>query len=278
MSAVYERNFELVNLLIDKGADLETYGPEALEVAAELRYFEIAALLLDRGTAINNYGKVFTGLQAAVQSGNREFAQYLIERDADINAPASAVGGRTALQAAAEKGDLEIVALFLEQHADVNAPPALAEGLTGLKAAISGWGSNEVKGKIFKLLLDNGALINRPGYETSTILHDLIKQGQEDLIRLAVQAGININRMSSGTEGKTPLQTAASEGDLEVVKLLLEHGAEVNAPPGYTTSSERPQIEILQLLIDNDANINARAGSQEESQLFKVLQFKDTSI
>ncbi len=79
------------------------------------------------------------------RSGYVEFAQYLIERGADINAPASAVRGRTALKAAAEEGDLEMIALFLEQHVEIDTPPALPQGLTALEAALRGWKFKEKK-------------------------------------------------------------------------------------------------------------------------------------
>lgn len=264
--AVKENNFDLLNLLIEAGADLGTYGPEALESAALCDRIEMAALLLDNGTAINAFGEALTGLQAA---RNIEFAQYLIGRGANVNAPASAVGGRTALQEAAERGDVEMVAFLLDEHADVNAPPAQAEGLTALEAAIWGLTSEREKGQIFKLLLENGALINGQDYRPNSILHDLIEENQEELIRLAVEAGADVNRMSSDMEARTPLQLAAGEGRLGVVKLLLEHGAEVNAPPGYiygmtafqaAVTCETLSMELIQFLIHNHADIHAAAG------------------
>jgi hypothetical protein len=60
--AVEQDNFELLNLLIEAGADLEMYGPEALENAVQNESIEMAALLLDNGTAANACGSRFTGL------------------------------------------------------------------------------------------------------------------------------------------------------------------------------------------------------------------------
>jgi hypothetical protein len=85
--AVEQDNFELLNFFIEADADLEMYGPESLEKAVENRSIEMAALLLDNGTAVNACGSRFTGLQAAEKI---EFAQYLIDRGADVNVPARA--------------------------------------------------------------------------------------------------------------------------------------------------------------------------------------------
>lgn len=269
--AVLREDFELLNLLLDEGADLESHGPQALVQATEDGNIEIAAFLLDRGTDANAFGNVFTALQAAARSGNVELAEYLTERGADVNAPASSIKGRTALQAAAENGNFDMIVFLLDQGADVNAPPALPYGVTALEASMSGREITEARGEIFKLLLDSGALVNPPtgsDYKATTILHRFIKGDQVDLIRLVLEAGLNVNHMSD-IEGGTPLQLASAAGNLELAKLLIEYGADVNDPPGHNygrtalqaaASYETLQMELVQFLLDHNANVNAPAG------------------
>jgi ankyrin repeat protein len=60
---------------------------------------------------------------------------------------------------------------------------------------------------------------------------------------------------------------AASFGNLDIVKFLVEHGANVNAAAtvagftGYTAliyASERGQVNVVKYLIKHGANINAK--------------------
>lgn len=137
------------------------------------------------------------------------------------------------------------------------------EGVTALEASLARYPEKATGGKIFKLLLENGASITNLGGQcqgSSVIWHTLIKEDSGDLIDLAVKAGANVNHMSPGNGGRTPLQLAAEKGDIKLIKLLLELGANVNAQPGYilggtalqaAASCDRPQIELIQFLIDN---------------------------
>jgi serine/threonine-protein phosphatase 6 regulatory ankyrin repeat subunit B len=67
-----------------------------------------------------------------------------------------------------------------------------------------------------------------------------------------------------GRTGDTPLSVAASRGNLEIVKLLVEHGAHVNA--GKETGDRTPLLEaasqgnadVVKYLIAGGADVNAR--------------------
>jgi ankyrin repeat protein len=64
----------------------------------------------------------------------------------------------------------------------------------------------------------------------------------------------------------TPLQVAVAEGDMEAIRLLLEHGADVNAPAGAefgrtalqaAIAAGTPNPDIVDLLLLNGADVNA---------------------
>ena len=61
--------------------------------------------------------------------------ERLLREGAEVNAPASAMAGRTALQAAAGCGHLPIVERLLAEGAKVNAPVSGVAGRTALQAA-----------------------------------------------------------------------------------------------------------------------------------------------
>ncbi len=68
--------------------------------------------------------------------------------------------------------------------------------------------------------------------------------------------------------GATPLHTAALGGDAEVVKLLLDHGAEINArdqesgatPLSYAASLGRAEVVDLLLTRGADATLKNTRG------------------
>lgn len=64
-------------------------------------------------------------MQHAVELGNMEIFNLLLEHGADVNAPAADDGGVTALQIAAIQGYIGIARRLLDLGADVNQEPHL---------------------------------------------------------------------------------------------------------------------------------------------------------
>lgn len=62
--------------------------------------------------------------------------QLLLDRGANVNAPACLPVDLTALQAAVELGDMETVEVLINCGADINAAPNSICGRTALQAAV----------------------------------------------------------------------------------------------------------------------------------------------
>ncbi|CAG8978638.1 hypothetical protein HYALB_00009454 [Hymenoscyphus albidus] len=97
----------------------------------------------------------WTALQAAVINfnPNEKLISFLLQKGADVNAPAGKSEGITALQGAAIEGQITIVKRLLELGADPNAPGAEEEGRTALEGA-----SETGRLDTVVLLLNNGAI------------------------------------------------------------------------------------------------------------------------
>ncbi len=97
---------------------------------------------------------------------------------------------------------------------------------------------------------------------------DLIAIQQE----LAKGADINVKDAAD----QTPLMYASETGRLEIVKYLVENGADVNAKSFnkitrgtaliYASSNNR--VDVMNYLLDHGANINETTDPMEESSLF----------
>jgi ankyrin repeat protein len=77
-------------------------------------------------------------------------------------------------------------------------------------------------------LVRQGTPVNLPSKHGSTPLYTAAVQGELAIVRLLLEAGADPNQESSGESEGIPLCAAASWGRTEVVRLLLEHGADPN--------------------------------------------------
>ncbi|KAJ7019278.1 ankyrin repeat-containing domain protein [Mycena alexandri] len=209
-------------------------GCTALYEASRWGHTEIVRLLLDHGADVNAQAGHGTALGAAVTFRGHEHiraVRWLIEHDADVDAKAD-VYGMTPLALASRAGNMWAVQLLIEHGAKVN-----VEG--------ESWGS---------VLC---AVASAPDFTTSEpVAHFLIKHGADP--------------KGPGTYGLTLLGVAAAHGRIDLVRLLLQHGAEVNAisKSNYTAlqaailhiKSESNAMKMAELLIQSGADINADGG------------------
>lgn len=148
-----------------------------------------------------------TLLMDAVRERNVAAVKLLLEHGADVKARTDSFD--SALQIAAEAGDLEIARLLLAKGADAAFP---AKGKSPLhEAALHGHTD------IVKLLLAAG------------LRHDFfsaIAAGEIELVRRGLSADPSRALRPDGAD-RMPMDYAAANGQLEMVKLLLANGAPV---------------------------------------------------
>jgi ankyrin repeat protein len=162
-------------------------------------------------------------LVEAVKRQDRAAIQSLLEQHVDVNAPAG--DGATALHWAVHRDDLDTVDALIRAGANVNA----ADSLGGTALSL--------------------ACLNR-----SAILVDKL-----------LSVGGNPN--ATPITGESPLMTASRTGSVEAVKTLLFHGANVNAKEvsrGQTAlmwAVAQQHLEVARLLIEAGADVEARTLS-----------------
>jgi len=176
---------------------------------------------------LRNKGEVLLG---ASFSGNVEKIKQLLDEGADVNYATSL--GITPLLEACTHNRPAAVKILLERGANPNLASKL--GMTPLAGAV-------VLGDLesTRILLDHGADVNAtvrltvPGQQSNelTVVRMVAQKGDLPLLELLIQKGANVNHRDR--HGQTPLMAAIWTGKLDVVKLLLEKGAEVNVKDNY---------------------------------------------
>jgi hypothetical protein len=174
---------ELVRLLLDKGADVNSQGGEygnALQAALAYSHEVVVRLLLDKGVDVNAKGGQYgNALQAASAKGNEAMARLLLDKGADVNAKGGDYGN--ALQAALANGNEAMARLLLDKGADVNSQG----GFYGSALqAVSGNGNEAMA----RLLLDKGADVNSQGGHYGNALQAASVNGYEAVVQLLLSA------------------------------------------------------------------------------------------
>lgn len=126
--------------------------------------------------------------------------------------------GDTILMSAIDNGDAELVDFLLQHNADPNVE--VDDGFTCLMSAIES--AANATSKIVELLLAAGADIHGVGINGWTPLHLAASRNALNIARLLIDAGADVNRRTEIDGGNTPLMEAASQGHPEIVRLLLD--------------------------------------------------------
>ncbi len=158
-------------------------------------------------------------LADAVRAGDRAIAIAMIDKKADVNAPAA--DGSTALLWAAHNGDAELVDRLLRAGADVKVKNDF--GATAMSEAATS-GSTAVIEK----LLNAGADPDSPNADGETTLMVIARTTNVAAAKLLLDHGAHVNAKESQKE-QTALMWAAAEKQAGMVKELIAHGADVNA-------------------------------------------------
>ena len=167
--------------------------------------------------------------------------------------------GHSALHLAVQKGNIELSELIIQFGADVNtatnANSANNEGNTPLIEA-----SSHGYVAIVKILLENDAKVDASMKDGTHAAFQAAKNGHLQALKLLTEKNQNIAHLK-GEEGRTPLTMAARNGHLEIVEYLTSlPNVKVDAKDNFGNhaanfAAHHGRLVILMLLIQKDPNV-----------------------
>jgi ankyrin repeat protein len=281
----------IAEVLVSAGAFVHVKDKEylcPLDYAATGGYAELVEFLADNGGSIKHKGReLWTPLHRAARRGHPKSVNLLLNRDANLLA--DDFRGQIPLHLAVRSGSMEtVVALLSHQpalkrqqllrrdrkestarevafytaHYDIHKYLRAAEWATlGIEPSNASLITTAIEAgdidRVRELLIKDQSAINTPDEDGQPLLHVAIQENKKDIVALLLQHGASIE--AKGYHGWHALHIAASLGSLELVDLCLQHNANVaertntKQTPLHKAASTK-SVPVLRRLLDAGAD------------------------
>ena len=287
-----ERVISILNELDEEEQRALIDQENLLHLASEKGFTDLVNILINRGANVNTFdpsgqtplGNDKTLIRKAVEKGQVERVISILN-ELDENEQRTLIDQENLLHLASKKGITDLVNILINRGANVNAFDPF--GKTPLMHALY-W----VNTQTAEMLLDRGANINATHEKSkqSTVLHQAVRErygsgimhrnSTEDhesfyqkhiaFVQFLLDRGANIEIVDAN--GYTPLILAVRWGHMHLIPLLLDHGANISeseqntalhqaieylAPTHTRNETNRGAMEMVKFFLDRGADPNA---------------------
>ncbi|MCJ1324224.1 hypothetical protein MMC10_000886 [Thelotrema lepadinum] len=233
----------------DPVMDFEEVRSSVREMVLRYPIFRFSLVICD---SMNSVNVSKSPVCYASSEGCTNVVRTLLESGFDANERSYAYGGP--LQSATRNGHEDTVRLLLAWDAEVDAQ----QQQRGNALQIAAFRGNE---SIVRILLEHGANVNAQGDRHSITSLGTRVISQHAIARILSRSNFDLE---AGFHGSA-LQVAAIMGQEAIVRLLLEHGADIHAKGGYWgnalhAAAATGQVVTTEILIEHGARIYVGAG------------------
>ncbi|RZJ15945.1 MAG: ankyrin repeat domain-containing protein, partial [Acinetobacter sp.] len=258
-SAASNANIELMEYLISKGAKTslkDNFGYTVLSYAAAIGQTntKVYDICIREGADVVNekVGGANALLLLAPQDRDFSLISYFINKGVDVKSTDSL--GKTAFDYAVKGGRIEVLKALIAKGVKFDRDAVLT-------ASIGTYGSDGASLELYKYLVSLNLNPNIIAASGENVFHYVVrKPNQLDVIDYFIEKGIDVNKPNN--DGITPLMYAASTNDdIATLTRLIVVAKNINQTDnkGITALAyavRRNTPEVVKLLIDNGADVN----------------------
>jgi len=241
-------NLEIIEYLLGENADIEILSREfftnqeksPLTYALQNNHLDIADYLFLRGAKLQIAASGTSGgrpdvLEIVCKNGDIEAVKWVVEHGYPLDEERL----QKAMSEAARNDHIDVLKHFLfDLKADIN-----SEYYFSIVLGCAGIASFET----VKFLIDNGANINGGKEHIWTPLDRAVSSNRADMVLYLIEQGADVNLVGThdGYTPSHPLTVAIQNGYYEIVKILVEHGADLDYKEGWADGKDTP-LEIAE--------------------------------
>lgn len=253
--AIENKNLQMIELFVKSGFKLnfkkiDNEGASLLIKATETEDRGVVEFLLNHGAQVNGSNND-SALHQASRDGRVNIALLLLDRGALVNK--LDYHRKVPLHWAAERGHLEMVKLLTERR-------ALTDQWDSDRSLPVDQAAKRGHRDVFLYLLNRTFACRE---NIMSVLYHAALGGQLRIVEIIIGNGVNVN-MPCTRFSETALHIAAIYDHLELIKLLIERRADVNAKdwagctPLYNAKSMGTNPECVELLVQHGAKDKIR--------------------
>eukprot|EP00928_Gymnodinium_smaydae_P044437 TRINITY_DN29641_c0_g1_i1.p1 TRINITY_DN29641_c0_g1~~TRINITY_DN29641_c0_g1_i1.p1 ORF type:complete len:782 (+),score=128.57 TRINITY_DN29641_c0_g1_i1:174-2348(+) len=276
------------------GASRDGLGRTAIMCAAERNNLAVARLLIESKANVNAKiscdfvlgEKGFTALGFAVREGHADMVQLLYDNKADPNAKISDDGMIPLYIAMHEhlkgRSRLATIEALVKMKVDVTeAMEGLEEMfLTPPSMDLDSWKQERSLSSVLNLLMKNTAVVSNTKYNDTMRLVRAAALGDCTNVKALLEKKMDVNAVGKSDDdsygnGMFALACAAEKGQEDIVRMLVDAGADVNKKLGddtttsFTIATLKGHIGIMTLLHKAGAKVDVL----ESEMLDMILEF-----
>lgn len=272
----------IAKTLIDLGADTNAQREDkctSLILATHWNNYMTIRLLTQTGIDTDILAdKSNSALHISAMKGLVNIALFLIEAGCNVNLQNSS--GKTSLHLAVQHKHGHLVKLLLENNADVNIrdtydPKEHLYLVRGKNKGEPVWNYVEVK-RALTGLLDKRVAANRVHLASfGSVLASGSGKDPPDDTKKKVRERVDA-QVTKETKDKTALHCACGVSAVEVIDMLIEHGADCNARDanGFTPlhmAAISGNMEVVQKLVEHNVDVNLTTADGKDAAHYARL-------